>query len=46
VAAASLALVAYFQGALLLAKTYNDAGVIERLGRQALSLAGVQPAAA
>ena len=46
VEAASLALVAYLQGALLLAKTYNDADVIERLGAQALSLAGVQPSAA
>jgi TetR/AcrR family transcriptional regulator, transcriptional repressor for nem operon len=41
--AASFALVAYFQGAMLLAKTYNDAGVIERLGDQALAVAGVRP---
>jgi TetR/AcrR family transcriptional repressor of nem operon len=39
-AQASLALVGYFQGALLLAKTVNDAGLIERLGHQAPRLAG------
>ena len=44
VEAASQALLAYFQGTLLLAKTANDAGVIERLGQQALKLAGAEPA--
>ena len=42
--AASRALLAYFQGALLLAKTANDAGLIERLGQQALKLTGAGPA--
>ncbi len=35
---ASQALLAYFQGAVLLAKTYNDANLIEQLGKQALRL--------
>ena len=38
VAAATEALLAYFQGALLLAKTCNDAEVIERLAERAVSL--------
>ena len=41
VAGVSRALVAYFQGAMLLAKTYNDATVIEQLGEHALRLVGV-----
>ena len=35
---ASRALLAYFQGALLLAKTYNDANLVEQLGTHALRL--------
>ncbi|MDQ6674219.1 MAG: TetR/AcrR family transcriptional regulator [Chloroflexota bacterium] len=38
VPSAARALVAYFQGALLLAKTSNDASVIDALGDQALNL--------
>lgn len=39
---ASEALLAYFQGALLLGKTRNDAGVIERLGASAPNLLGAR----
>jgi TetR/AcrR family transcriptional repressor of nem operon len=46
VPAVSQGLVAYFQGAMLLAKTSNDAGVIERLGQQALKLVGADAAPA
>jgi TetR/AcrR family transcriptional regulator, transcriptional repressor for nem operon len=42
VTSASEALVAYFQGTLLLAKTRNDASLIERLGESALNLLGVK----
>ena len=41
VAASSEALVAFLQGALLLARTRNDAAVVDRLGPRALALAGV-----
>ncbi|MFN0071738.1 MAG: TetR/AcrR family transcriptional regulator [Chloroflexota bacterium] len=42
---AAQALVAYLQGALLLAKTHNDAGVIRSLGPYARGLVGGAPAA-
>lgn len=45
VATTSEALVAYFQGAIVLAKTRNDASVIDRLGERALDLVGVHPQA-
>jgi len=38
------ALVAYFQGALVLAKTHNDAGVIAHLATHARALIGAAPA--
>jgi TetR/AcrR family transcriptional repressor of nem operon len=38
----SLALVALFQGAMVLAKTHNDATMIERVGAQALALVDVR----
>jgi TetR/AcrR family transcriptional repressor of nem operon len=41
---ASQALVAYFQGALLLAKTHNDAGIIRRLGEHVRTMLGAAPA--
>jgi hypothetical protein len=44
VAAAGEALVAYFQGALLLAKTQNDPDVIDRLAGRALGLVGLDEA--
>ena len=45
IASAARALVAYFQGALLLAKTHNDAKIIDGLADHALSLAvGAHPA--
>jgi TetR/AcrR family transcriptional repressor of nem operon len=37
------ALVAYFQGALVLAKTHNDAGVIAHLATHARALIGAAP---
>jgi hypothetical protein len=37
---ATQALLAYFQGAMLLAKTANDADVIEQLGERAVWLVG------
>jgi TetR/AcrR family transcriptional repressor of nem operon len=43
VATTSEALVAYFQGAIVLAKTCNDARVIDRLGERALNLVGIHP---
>jgi TetR/AcrR family transcriptional repressor of nem operon len=46
VTASAEALVAYFQGALLLAKTHNDAGVIERLAERVPSLVGAHPRSA
>jgi TetR/AcrR family transcriptional repressor of nem operon len=48
VPAAAQTLLAYFEGALLLAKTYNDATMIARLGRDAVNLItgrGAAPAA-
>lgn len=42
VRAASLLLLAHLEGALLLARTYNDADVIPILGKQALAILGVQ----
>jgi TetR/AcrR family transcriptional repressor of nem operon len=39
---AARALVAYLQGALLLAKTHNDASIIDALADQALSLVGAK----
>lgn len=39
----SQALVAYLQGALLLAKTHNDAQIIQYLGRHARTILGVAP---
>jgi TetR/AcrR family transcriptional repressor of nem operon len=45
VAAAAEALLAYFQGALLLAKTDNEVEVIERLAERAVSLVLRPPAA-
>jgi TetR/AcrR family transcriptional repressor of nem operon len=41
----SQAIVAYLQGTLLLAKTHQDARVIEQLGRHARTLLGAPPAA-
>jgi TetR/AcrR family transcriptional repressor of nem operon len=38
VAAAARGLLAYLEGALLVAKTYNDASLIEQLGRNAVGL--------
>jgi len=40
---AARALLAYFQGALLLAKTNNDASIIDALADQALSLVAGTP---
>jgi TetR/AcrR family transcriptional regulator, transcriptional repressor for nem operon len=42
---ASQALVAYLQGALLLAKTHNDAQMIYTLGQHARTILGVAPVA-
>lgn len=43
--AAARSLLAFFEGALLLAKTYNDAAVIEQMGRSVVGLIACQAAA-
>ena len=40
VAATARAVIAYFEGVMLLAKAHNDAALIERLGREAIRLVG------
>ena len=39
-AAMARAVIAYFEGVMLLAKAHNDAGLIERLGQEAIRLVG------